>query len=42
MTSTKYSAMGIMVFTTLSIFSLFESSALAFHPDTDLFGDVRN
>jgi len=40
MTNRKYSAIGIMVLASLSIFSLFES--LAFHPDTDLFGDVRN
>ncbi len=34
MTNTKYSAMGIMALATLSIFSLFESSALAVSENT--------
>ncbi len=34
MTNTKFSAMGIMALATLSIFSLFESSALAVSENT--------
>ncbi len=34
MTNRKYSAMGIMALATLSIFSLFESSALAVSENT--------